>query len=141
MALPIKKALAAIKNPSKFKYIKYFDKLPIDERAILVESQHASEFNGNVFYIVKYLCSSEKYRDFKVYLACTKDNKQEFTQKLNAYNIKNIELLELHSKHYYKAIASAKYLINDNTFLPFYQKKEGQVYINTWHGTPLKSLG
>lgn len=141
MALPIKKALAAIKNPSKFKYIKYFDKLPIDEKTILVESQHASEFNGNVFYIVKYLCSSGKYRDFKVYLACTKDNKQAFAQKLNAYNIKNIELLELHSKQYYKAIASAKYLINDNTFLPFYQKKEGQVYINTWHGTPLKSLG
>ena len=65
MALPIKKALAAIKNPSKFKYIKYFDKLPIDEKTSLVESQHASEFNGNVFYIVKYLCSSEKYRDFK----------------------------------------------------------------------------
>lgn len=141
MALPIKKALATVKNPSKFKYIKYFDKLPIDERAILVESQHASEFNGNVFYIVKYLCSSEKYRDFKVYLACRREKKQEFTQKLNAYNIKNVELLELHSNHYYKAIASAKYLINDNTFLPFYQKKEGQVYINTWHGTPLKSLG
>ena len=94
MALPIKKALATVKNPSKFKYIKYFDKLPIDERAILVESQHASEFNGNVFYIVKYLCSSEKYRDFKVYLACRREKKQEFTQKLNAYNIKNVELLE-----------------------------------------------
>lgn len=141
MALPIKKALAAVKNPSKFKYIKYFDNLPIDEKAILVESQHASEFNGNIFYIVKFLRTSEKYCDFKVYLACTKEKKQEFVQKLNTYEIKNVELVELHSKKYYRIIASAKYLINDNTFLSFFQKKQGQIYINTWHGTPLKSLG
>ena len=63
MALPIKKALAAIKNPSKFKYIKYFDKLPIDEKTILVESQHASEFNGNVFYISRFfmICGGHTY--------------------------------------------------------------------------------
>ncbi|MDI9540571.1 MAG: glycosyltransferase [Bacillota bacterium] len=45
------------------------------------------------------------------------------------------------SKEYYKVIASAKYLINDNTFQSFFIKKDGQIYLNTWHGTPLKTLG
>lgn len=140
----IKKAKKLIKNPywrAKCKYIKYFDKLAIDEKAILIESQHGDEFNGNVFYIVKYLRSSEKYKDFKVYLSCKLNKVDIFEQKLKTYGIENVIIVILSSKEYFKVLASAKYLINDNTFLPFYQKKEGQVYINTWHGTPLKSLG
>ena len=38
-------------------------------------------------------------------------------------------------------LATAKYLINDTSFGPYLQKKKGQVYLNTWHGTPLKALG
>ena len=45
------------------------------------------------------------------------------------------------TRQYFKTIASAKYLINDNTFLPFFIKRDEQVYLNTWHGTPLKTLG
>ena len=140
----INKAKKFIKNPywrAKCKYIKYFDKLPIYEKAIFIESQHGDEFNGNVFYIVKYLRSNEKYNDFKVYLSCRLSKVEVFKQKLEAYGIKNVDIVVLSSKEYFKTIASAKFLINDNTFLPFYQKRGGQVYINTWHGTPLKSLG
>lgn len=140
----IKKAVKQLKNPywmAKNRYIKYFDKLPIDNKAVLIESQHGDEFNGNVFYIVKYLASCEKYRDFTIYLSCKLGKKNLFKQKLDAYSIQNVKLAILSSDEYFRAMASAKYLINDNTFLPFYQKKEGQVYINTWHGTPLKSLG
>ena len=49
--------------------------------------------------------------------------------------------METNTKHYYRLMASAKYLMSDNTFLPYFIKKEGQIYLNTWHGTPLKSLG
>ena len=45
------------------------------------------------------------------------------------------------STAYYTAVASAKYIINNATFPPQIGKREGQVYINTWHGTPLKAMG
>lgn len=123
----IKKAVKQLKNPywmAKNRYIKYFDKLPIDNKAVLIESQHGDEFNGNVFYIVKYLASCEKYRDFTIYLSCKLGKKNLFKQKLDAYSIQNVKLAILSSDEYFRAMASAKYLINDNTFLPFYQKKE-----------------
>lgn len=129
----INKAKKFIKNPywrAKCKYIKYFDKLPIDEKAIFIESQHGDEFNGNVFYIVKYLRSNEKYNDFKVYLSCRLSKVEVFKQKLEAYGIKNVDIVVLSSKEYFKTIASAKFLINDNTFLPFYQKG-GDRFIST----------
>ena len=123
------------------RYIKYFDTLPIKERAVLVESQHGREMSGNVFYILKYLLSSERYRDFEIYLSAREGKLKQFEEKLEFYGIKRVKPVVLASDEYYRLMASAKYLINDNTFLPFFIKKEGQIYLNTWHGTPLKTLG
>src|SRR5699024_425100 len=42
---------------------------------------------------------------------------------------------------YYRALSTAKYLVNNATFPANFTKREGQVYLNTWHGTPLKTMG
>lgn len=42
---------------------------------------------------------------------------------------------------YTAALARSEYLINNATFPPEFQKREGQKYLNTWHGTPLKRMG
>lgn len=42
---------------------------------------------------------------------------------------------------YAKALARSEYLINNATFPPEFQKRDGQFYLNTWHGTPLKRMG
>jgi len=45
------------------------------------------------------------------------------------------------SARYYAALARSKYLINNATFPPEFGRREGQIYLNTWHGTPLKHMG
>jgi CDP-glycerol glycerophosphotransferase (TagB/SpsB family)/glycosyltransferase involved in cell wall biosynthesis len=42
---------------------------------------------------------------------------------------------------YHKALATAGLLINNATFPPSFKKRVGQVYVNTWHGTPMKRMG
>jgi CDP-glycerol glycerophosphotransferase len=37
-------------------------------------------------------------------------------------------------------LATAKYLVNNSAFPWYFKKVEGQVYLQTWHGTPLKRL-
>jgi CDP-glycerol glycerophosphotransferase len=45
------------------------------------------------------------------------------------------------TQEYYEALARSKYLIsNDDMQAPF-RKRSGQVYLQTWHGTPLKRIG
>ena len=45
------------------------------------------------------------------------------------------------TQEYYEALARSKYLIsNDDMQAPF-RKRDGQVYLQTWHGTPLKRIG
>ena len=128
------------------RYLHYFNTLPLDEKAILLESQHGTEINGNMFYLLKELAFNPKYSDFKIYITCREANIRKFNAVLENYGINNeqykrVTPVILYTKPYMKVIASAKYLFNDNTFLTFFLKKEGQIYFNTWHGTPLKTLG
>ncbi|MFM6966518.1 MAG: CDP-glycerol glycerophosphotransferase family protein [Rhodoluna sp.] len=45
------------------------------------------------------------------------------------------------SRAYLRALATSKYLVNNSNFPPYFRKATGQVYLQTWHGTPLKRLG
>ena len=45
------------------------------------------------------------------------------------------------SSAYYRALATTRYLVNNVTFPPLFDKRDDQVYLNTWHGTPLKRMG
>jgi CDP-glycerol glycerophosphotransferase (TagB/SpsB family)/glycosyltransferase involved in cell wall biosynthesis len=42
---------------------------------------------------------------------------------------------------YTSALSRSQYLVNNATFPPEFQKRDGQTYLNTWHGTPLKRMG
>ncbi len=44
------------------------------------------------------------------------------------------------STAYLRALATSKYLVNNSNFPWFFRKVPGQVYLQTWHGTPLKRL-
>lgn len=128
-------------NFAKWKYINYYYHLKIDNSVILLESQQGREVNGNIYYILKELSTNEEYISYKLYLTVLKENKEKIKKFLYCKGIKNVNFVELNTKEYFKIISKAKFLINDNTFLPFFIKKEDQIYLNTWHGTPLKSLG
>ncbi|GGL08732.1 bifunctional glycosyltransferase/CDP-glycerol:glycerophosphate glycerophosphotransferase [Mangrovihabitans endophyticus] len=45
------------------------------------------------------------------------------------------------SRAYLRAIARAKYLVNNATFPPDVVKRPGSVHVQTHHGTPLKTMG
>lgn len=52
-----------------------------------------------------------------------------------------VSLVRHGSRAYLRAIATSGYLVNNATFPPYFSKRPGQTYVNTWHGTPLKKMG
>lgn len=52
-----------------------------------------------------------------------------------------VRCVERLSDDYWRELSTAGYLINNATFPPAFGKREGQIYLNTWHGTPLKLMG
>ncbi|BBU38261.1 CDP-glycerol glycerophosphotransferase family protein [Aeribacillus sp. FSL K6-1121] len=130
-----------IKNFNRNKYLyyyqKYYKKLKIQQNCVLIESTHGANISGHMFYILQEL--EKNYNHLNLFVAAK--NIESIQKFLNDQNIKRAKVVKHLSKEYCRLLASAKYLFNDTTFYPFFNKKEGQIYINIWHGTPLKKLG
>ncbi|MFI9046803.1 CDP-glycerol glycerophosphotransferase family protein [Streptomyces sp. NPDC053427] len=52
-----------------------------------------------------------------------------------------VDHVVLNSPRYWEVVARAKYLVNNVNFADGVVKREGQVHLQTHHGTPLKSMG
>ena len=52
-----------------------------------------------------------------------------------------VRFVRRRSLAYFRALATSKYLVNNATFPAEFSKRSGQIYLNTWHGTPLKRMG
>lgn len=46
-----------------------------------------------------------------------------------------------YSERWFEKLARSRYLVNNNNFPPSFRKRPGQIYVQTWHGTPLKRIG
>ena len=44
------------------------------------------------------------------------------------------------SAEHYEVMAQARLVVSNNPMPPWYVKREGQTYLQTWHGTPLKRI-
>jgi CDP-glycerol glycerophosphotransferase len=45
------------------------------------------------------------------------------------------------SAEYRTLLSTCRWLVNNNNFPYYFRKREGQTYVQTWHGTPLKRIG
>lgn len=50
------------------------------------------------------------------------------------------ERVILNSKRWYSLLAKAEYLVHNIYFDPWFSLKTGQSFVQTWHGTPLKTI-
>lgn len=114
--------------------------LPVEKGTVLYES-----FSGNGM-----LCNPEAI--FRALLAA--DDMAHLTHvwvlsDLTQYrstvaefaSVPTVRFVRYGSAAYYRALATAEFLVNNATFPPDFGKRPGQTYLNTWHGTPLKRMG
>jgi CDP-glycerol glycerophosphotransferase len=45
------------------------------------------------------------------------------------------------TEEYFEAMARCRYVISNDDLPAEYRKRDGQIYLQTWHGTPLKRIG
>ena len=111
----------------------------LDNNIIYFESRNGLDFAGNIFRIVEEI-SSGNYGDFNVFVFASKDVELKIREFQKNYNLK-IDKIINDEKEASKILEKAKYIFTDSGIRPKYVKKEGQVFVNTWHGTPLKLMG
>jgi CDP-glycerol glycerophosphotransferase len=81
------------------------------------------------------MLKEKKFKDFKFIWAFKNTDNYDFLKTDRTV------LVKYGSKDYYKCISSSKYWVTNSRLPEYIQKKKDQVYIQCWHGTPLKKLG
>lgn len=132
--------LTYFKRNSTAYYVKMFKRLSVVPGDILLESKHGEDLAGNIFAIMKEL-SGEKYASYRILLVMKPSLMPRYKELLERYGIYNYNYVPIHTKMYLRALASARYLVTDTSFPPYYIKRDDQILLNTWHGTPLKAMG
>lgn len=122
------------------KYAQAYKDKKVNSSMIVYESYWGRGLIDNPYALFLELQKRDKDRKFTHIWVL--DNLKGNQQIIDKYkNDSKICFVEFGSDEYIEALASAKYLINNVTFPAYFIKKEDQIYINTWHGTPLKSMG
>ncbi|WP_220738862.1 glycosyltransferase [Leuconostoc miyukkimchii] len=121
-------------------YAENYDNLPIDNNIVLYETRDGKSFVDSPLYIFKYLLSHEQYKDLRHIVVLDDLDGQAAKYNKKKYGDKLI-LVERDTEQYAKYLLTAKYLINNSTFPSYFLKRDEQIYVNTWHGTPLKLMG
>lgn len=125
---------------AKFIFTKYYDQGIIRENDILIQCYSGTGISCNPFYILERLCTMPQYSGMNIYVAVNNQVYDEIKDYMLACKY-DVTVVKMHSKKYCKVLAQSKYLINNVTFPTYFIKNEKQIYLNTWHGTPLKALG
>ena len=112
---------------------------PIIDNLVYVESRDGGDFTGHIFRIVEELSSGD-YGDYQIHVYAKNDVPSKIKQFQKNYNLK-IDKIITNEKEALKALGRAKYIFTDAGMRPRYVKRPGQVFFNTWHGTPLKVMG
>ena len=123
-----------MKKPSKLNlwfYNEVYNKKPTQDNKIIFIS-----FGG------KYYSDSPKY--LYEYLYNNYGDKFEYVWVINDPTVEipgNPKKVKRYSREYYKEVAQSKYWVTNGRHPERLRKKEDQVIVSTWHGTPLKRLG
>ncbi|MDE6471240.1 MAG: CDP-glycerol glycerophosphotransferase family protein, partial [Eubacterium sp.] len=132
----LKKATKSLKA----NYINYLE-LNVNNKLVLLEGGQGTNINGNMFSMLNELNSNPRWSDYTTVFVVTQKTLKAAEKRMKFYGFDRVILTVRDSDSYCKYLATAKYLLTDNSFPPYFYKREEQVFLNTWHGTPLKTLG
>lgn len=121
-------------------YAENYDSTVIEKNTILYEVRDGTSFTDSPRSIFNYLIKNKNYENYRHIIIFDKEHLENFPVD-NLKMLSNVELVQRDTFLYMYWLLKVNYLITNSTFRSSFLKKEGQIYINTWHGTPLKHMG
>lgn len=112
-------------------YKSLFIHLPINNNMIIFSSHLGRNYSCSPKAIYEELLKDERYKDYILIWAFKKPEN---------YSLKGAIKVRYGSLKYLYYLSKAKYWVFNAKMPHYYHKKSGQLYLQTWHGTPLKRL-
>lgn len=126
-----------IENRMKYIYGGYLKK-PVKKNSVLFESFHGKEISDSPLAMARALLAGHMGSSYDVMFST--DNIRRDEEYIKRIGLK-VRLVDIHTKEYARALATCEYLVNNSSFPSYFIRRQDQHYLQTWHGTPLKTLG
>ncbi|MEE0966237.1 MAG: CDP-glycerol glycerophosphotransferase family protein [Bacilli bacterium] len=108
----------------------------IDSKMIIFESFIGRSYCDSGKAIYEEMIKDERFNDFTFVWAF-----KNVEEKKDIPELSRAILVKHRSAKYFEYYSKAKYIVSNSRIDMTIKRRDGQVYIQTWHGTPLKRLG
>lgn len=120
----------------RVQYLNYYYSNKVDDKMIMFEAYMGRYFVCSPKAIYNAMQNDERCSDFKYVWAFKNPDDFKYLEEN-----KNTVVVKYGSRQYYRYHAAAKFWVTNSRLKEIIKKKDDQVYIQCWHGTPLKKLG
>ncbi len=112
----------------------------IKEKTILWEAFDGRGILDNPKALFEAMLADPDFKDWKhIWVLDDFKNHEETFKRFKG--IRNLSFVTLESAKQIYLLATARVIVHNSARQRFFVKREGQIYIETWHGVPLKTLG
>ena len=107
----------------------------VDEKKVFFITFSGRGYSDSPKAMYEYMMKAPEYKDYKFVWSFREPERFEFLKN------ERTEVVKYRSKAENKALRTFKYWISNYRILDHQHPKKNQVYVQCWHGTPLKRLG
>lgn len=116
-------------------YLRLAEKIEVEPKTILFESYMGRQYACSPRAIYEAMLQDSRFSDYQFVWAFTQPDAKRTLEPL-----KRAKLISYKTKEYYEYCAKAGIVITNSNMEYSICKKKGQIFVQTWHGTPLKRL-
>ncbi len=120
----------------------------VEDKVVFFESYQGRNFSCSPKAIFEEMRDSGEYEDYEFIWGLRDAKIHNFKKTMkklmgapDSIGGGTITVHKYETYGYYKDLARAKYWVMNSNVRPFLKPRKNQVYIQTWHGTPLKKIG
>ena len=127
------------KTLNLYRYIRYKIrgiKIKIDDKTILFSTFDGKAYSDSSKAIYLYMQGQEKFKDYNYIWVFKEKEKYKFLEQN-----KNTKVVKKGTKEHEESLLKAKYWVTNHRAADHVRPRKKQVYLQCWHGTPLKKLG
>lgn len=114
-------------------YRLFYKFIPVDKKMVMFISFHGRGYTDNPKAIYEQMRKDERFKDFTFVWAIKKSNMKDV-------HIEGAKIVSYRGIQYFYYLSKAKFWVINVKMPDYIKKKSNQVYLQTWHGTPLKRL-
>ena len=108
-----------------------------DEKLILFESFKGKSYACSPRALFEYMVDAPEFEGYRFVWSFKKPSRHRYMEE----EYRNTEIIKTYGRTYEQTLAKAKYWITNYRVLDHIYPGKDQVYVQCWHGTPLKRLG